>query len=297
MGRDIPAEAQQPIDDWPGAGSVPSVLQPFQSIFQETEAERLALEKVAIEPAEERRIGDAQLNTYLASLKQRQIRVFERGRDVEYVRALVELVRGRMKRGKQYPKIRVLVADTESTDARAFPGGAIVVMTGLLNFAESEAAMVGVLGHELSHIDHGHQLRQVRAIAIASDAWRGANLNLQDVQDNVVIMARNVARPFHADDEAAADADGARWAFELGYEPLELARLFETLRRRDERGVNGGRQNVPGFLRSHPSYENRLASIRGLAVELQRDKPGDLLYVGRANLRQRVARAEREFAE
>jgi predicted Zn-dependent protease len=153
------------------------------------------------------------------------------------------------------------------------------------------------LGHELSHIDHGHQLRQIRAIAMANEAWRSGSFELQSLQDNLVLMARNVARPFHAEDEAVADTDGASWAFELGYEPLELARLFERLRLRDERGPEIGRQYLPGFLHSHPSYENRLASIRALATELRRIKPVGELYVGRANLKQRVTRADREFAE
>jgi predicted Zn-dependent protease len=170
-------------------------------------------------------------------------------------------------------------------------------MRGLLNFAESEAALVGVLGHELSHIDHGHQLRQRRAIAMANDGWRSGNFELQSLQDNLVLMARNIARPFHAEDEAVADADGATWAYELGYEPLELARLLEGLRRRDERGPVDGRQYVPSFLHSHPTYENRQASIRALAAELQRSKPNSKLYVGQANLKQRVTRADREFAE
>ena len=38
------------------------------------------------------------------------------------------------------------------------PGGTLIFFRGILDFAGSEAALVGVIGHELSHLDHGHQL-------------------------------------------------------------------------------------------------------------------------------------------
>ena len=68
-------------------------------------------------------------------------------------------------------RFEVFWADSKETDARAFPGGSIVVMRGLVEFAQSEAALVGVLAHELSHIDHGHQLRQARAMKLAKRGW------------------------------------------------------------------------------------------------------------------------------
>ena len=99
----------------------------------------------------------------------------------------------------------------------------------MIEFAESEAALVGVLGHELSHIDHGHQLRMARAMKLAQGGWNFESGNPQDMQQHILLMTKNFARPFRPEDEATADRDGATWAFELGYEPREMARLFKRL--------------------------------------------------------------------
>ena len=66
---------------------------------------------------------------------------------------------------------------------------------------------------------------------------------------------------------------------------------------RQPRAQANGRAFMPSFLLTHPSYNNRSATIRERASELQRAAPGATLYVGRANLEQRVTRKNREFAE
>jgi Zn-dependent protease with chaperone function len=292
-----PATAQQPLDPWQMTVPNNPIVQQFNSFLNEPEAERNRIESVEVDFNEERRIGEADLATYLSTLKTRGIRVVERGRDFEYVSSLVDLIRPRMKRTDRYPKFRVVIAETKATDARAFPGGSIIIMTGLIELAESEAALVCILGHELSHIDHGHQLRRARAMQLASREWQSGKFNPHDLQGNLQLMARNVARPYHADDEAVADVDGATWAFELGYQPLELAKLFERLAARQGQTQARNRASLPSFLLSHPSYANRLETIRERSAHLQRNTPAAKLYVGRENLTKRVPRRERKFPE
>src|SRR3984893_6684639 len=48
------------------------------------------------------------------------------------------------------------VIDSPDINAFALPGGQIFVMTGLLNFAQSEAELAAVVGHEISHVDQRH---------------------------------------------------------------------------------------------------------------------------------------------
>jgi predicted Zn-dependent protease len=263
--------------------------------FGETQAEREAMEAVAIDAGEERRIGDLALESYLASLRRERISVTQKGRDAEYVSALVQSVRPRMRNARRYEAVRVYVADSKGTDARAFPGGSIVVMTGLIELAQTEAALVGVLGHELSHIDHGHQLRMARAIEMAQTGWDMTNGGPQAMQERILLMTKNFARPFRAEDEAAADRDGVTWALELGYAPLELAGLLERLDERAKQRPGRAGISLPSFLLTHPPNAERLAAIRALSAEMQAGRPGVRPYVGRENLRRRIPRSVRVF--
>ena len=110
---------------------------------------------------------------------------------------------------------------------------------------------------------------------------------------NIMLMTKQFARPFRAEDEAAADLDGAKWMHALGYDPQELADVF---RRMDQRSpANSAR--MPSFLRTHPYHAERYAAIKEFADEARKRRPEAKLYVGAENLRRRVPRSVREFAE
>ncbi len=201
--------------------------------------------------------------------------------DSRYVSQLVAAIRPRMRRAARYRRIRVVVLDSPRTDARAFPGGTVLVHRGLLDFAGSEAALVGVLGHELSHIDHGHQLRQMKMAQLARKSNRTAAAFLQDGLQ----LGRSFLRPFRPEDEAAADADGAQWAFDLGYDPDALADMFLRMHRRDQSDQRAGQ--VPSFLRSHPYHIDRYRALQKQSQRLRLEQPQKSLRVGAENLKQR----------
>ncbi|MFM7071304.1 MAG: hypothetical protein ACKO38_05855 [Planctomycetota bacterium] len=102
------------------------------------EDERATLRKVEIGLEEERRVGSAAVEGFLADLRRRDIAVARDGRDVAYLEKLVERLRPRMRNAGRYPRIRVLVANNTWTDARSFPGGTLVFFRGLMEFAGSE---------------------------------------------------------------------------------------------------------------------------------------------------------------
>ena len=100
-------------------------------------------------------------------------------------------------------------------------------------------------------------------------------------------------RPFRPHEESEADADGAKWAWQLGYEPMQLARLFQRLQQRD-----AGQANLkPSFLRSHPIHADRFQAITQQANQLKTQTPEAKYYVGIENLRERIPRTKREFDE
>ncbi len=278
----------------------PQEMPDFQEMFnrlfgQEREEDKKALAKIEVSLREEQQVGETAVRAYLAHLKGRGIRAVTRGKDVDYLRALVETIRPLMKNPKRYPRIRIYLAQSSRCDARSFPGGTLVFFRGLLETAGSEAAVVAIVGHELSHFDRGHQLWRLRRIKLAEQTFSGdpKGVSPERFFTSGTTMLQIFTRPFRPEYEAEADRDGARWAYAAGYDPREMARLFLRLR---DRAKN---QPVPvfSFLQTHPAPENRHRAIMELYEKLRLEKPQQKLYVGKENLRRRVTRARQEFKE
>ena len=142
---------------------------------------------------EEEQFGEQALDQFLADLRRQNIRVVSRGKDVEHLRKLVALIRPQMQHADRYRSITVLVADTPETDARCFPGGILVLFRGLLEESQNEDALVGVIGHELSHIDHGHQLRYLKSMKLAQRTFTsGMPADPRSMMNNTMLMTEHL---------------------------------------------------------------------------------------------------------
>lgn len=264
----------------------------FEHFFGPSDAEdQAALAAVKIEPQEERRLGNAAADAYMHELRSRGVRVTTRGAVVQYLRKLVETLQPRLQNHDRYRTVKVYLADSPQVDARSFPGGTIVVFRGLLDFADSEAALVGVLGHELSHFDRGHQLLPLKRIKLARQAVDGAaTADLKHMLAAGGQMARLFGRPFRPEDEAQADEDGATWAYQSGYDPREMARLFLRMHEREQ--AKNQPNFMPAFLRTHPFSIDRYRAIMTHYENLAREQPSETLHVGRKNLARRIPCSE-----
>ncbi len=262
---------------------------------EETQEERRRLQAVEVTLTEERRLGDAAVEQFLRNLKEQGVAVADRGRDVDYLRRLVETLQPHMKNTTRYRRIKIYVVDSPLTDARSFPGGTLVFFRGMLEFAENEAALAGVVGHELSHLDRGHQLAPLRRAKLAQVAFSGQNgASLEQLFTRGISLMRGFAQPFRPEDEAEADHDGATWAYRAGYDPREMAKLFLAMHRRD---AGKGPAWQPAFFRTHPFHMDRCHAVNARHDELQRVEPNDSLYLGQVNLERRIVRSQQEFLE
>ncbi|MBI3986777.1 MAG: M48 family metalloprotease [Lentisphaerae bacterium] len=271
----------------------------FEAMFEQffggdNQADRETIARVPVSVREEQEVGGRAWQAYAEELRRRRIKVTTRGKDAEYVQRLVEELHPRLRNADRYSKIRTYVADTPSTDAHSFPGGTLVFDRGLIDYAGSEAALVGIVGHELSHLDHGHQLQMVRQVKLAGETFSGrTGSSPERFLQNGALLMKAFLRPLRPEDETQADRDGATWAFESGYDPREFAALFLKLH---ERGREPG-AGMPGFLRSHPYHLDRHRALVDLCHELQARDPGRKLYLGQENLRRRLTRAQHKFEE
>ncbi|HEV8138751.1 MAG TPA: M48 family metallopeptidase [Pyrinomonadaceae bacterium] len=175
----------------------------------------------------------------------------------------------------QHPEFRYYFRVINASDINAFalPGGPMYVNRGMIQAARSEGEMAGVMAHELSHVALRHGTAQatkaqkyglLAGIAgIAGTIFGGPGLG-QVAQGSVGVYFLKFSREY----ETEADLLGARIMANAGYDPRELANMFQTIQRQ---GGGGG-----GFFSDHPSPANRYERINQEAQSLQvRNVPRD----------------------
>ena len=260
-----------------------------QAFGEDSAADRQTLEKIAVTVDEERQLGKQILQSGLASLKDSGITVDSSGKDVEYLSSLVETLKPFMKNKNRYPAIQVMVARSPKVDARSCPGGTLIFFEGLLDAAGSEAALIGIVGHELSHLDRGHQLLPIKRMKLMEKSFSSQqNLN-QFLQSGPGLM-KLWAKPYRPEDERDADDDGVTWSLAAGYDPREMAKLFPK---------KVGKNSVTGampwatFFQSHPDNGERVKSIHARYAKWAKMNPkSEPLFIGQENLAQRVSRRQ-----
>ena len=181
-------------------------------------------------------------------------------------RALVEKVGARLiastaARETPYEFKFHLLADMQTVNAFALPGGQIFITEALFRRLKSEDQLAGVLGHEMGHVVARHSNEQMASSRMWSGLAQGLGVLLSDGHSNSgAQMANMVAQwrvmKFSRDDESEADALGVRFMMQAGCNPEALIGVMEILAQ-----VSGGANNSD-FMSSHPNPANRMEHIR-----------------------------------
>lgn len=154
-----------------------------------------------------------------------------------------------------------LLADTETVNAFALPGGQIFITEALFRRLKSEDQLAGVLGHEMGHVVGRHSNEQMANSQLWSGLAQGLGVLLSDGHNNSGAQIANMVAQwrvmkFSRDDESESDALGVRFMMQAGYNPEALIGVMEILAQ-----VSGG-ANKSDFMSSHPNPENRMEHIR-----------------------------------
>jgi beta-barrel assembly-enhancing protease len=155
-----------------------------------------------------------------------------------------------------------VLADPQTVNAFALPGGQIFITAGLLSRLKSEDQLAGVLGHEVGHVVHRHSAQQmakssfyqglVGAVATATtDPYSGMGGG-QIAQ----YVAQIQEMKFGRNDELQSDEFGVKYMIQSGYNPEAMIEVMEIL------AAAGGGKQRDEFMSSHPSPDNRIAKIK-----------------------------------
>lgn len=151
-----------------------------------------------------------------------------------------------------------IVKRDDIQNAFCTPGGYIYIYTGLIKYLDSKSALAGVLGHEMAHADKRHsteQLTKIYGIQTLLDIALGEDQGLISE-----VATQLVALKFSRNNETEADESSVNYLCPTRYEADGAAIFFEKLEQ-------DGAASPPEFLSTHPSPDNRVENIKGLAAQ------------------------------
>jgi hypothetical protein len=172
--------------------------------------------------------------------------------------------------GEKYP-YQFHVTNLSDVNAFALPGGFMYVNRGLIELVATEGQLAGVMAHEMAHVALRHQTNQVSkaylaraGVGILGGIFGGPNsLGIMRALGGLGLNA--LFLKFSRTAESQADLVGAQMMSRAGYDPREMADMFELLRR--QAGRDPGRLQT--FLSDHPAPVDREARVRREAARLR----------------------------
>lgn len=166
-------------------------------------------------------------------------------------------------RGKDGFSLHFRKGGSLGPNAFALPDGSIVLTDELANLASGRDAVLGVLAHEIGHVEREHSLRQLyRAAGIAAlimliggDIGSGA-------EDILVQGSALAALSYSRGQESEADRFSVELMGKAGKDPAALVIFLEMIRDRFE--AKGGSD----FLSTHPATQGRIDEVRRFAEQI-----------------------------
>jgi hypothetical protein len=166
--------------------------------------------------------------------------------------------------------INATVLNSKEVNAFALPGGYIYIQRGLLEAAEDEAQLAGVIAHEIAHAAARHGHRLMRRATIAGIMYQAAQLAALVLTGGVAGIGTYYALQYgfyglglvlsldllgiSREFELEADVLGVQYAWNAGYDTSGFIRFFDKMATRE------GYVNGASWFRTHPPFYERMVT-------------------------------------
>jgi Zn-dependent protease with chaperone function len=218
---------------------------------------------------------DLQLGQQAATQVEQQLPLMRDDEVTSYVegvgRRLVEAIPPSLQRAEF--KYTFKAINVREINAFALPGGPMYVNRGMLEAAHNEGEVAGVMAHEISHVVLRHGTAQASKatkyevgsiVGAIAGAVIGGRLGTVVAEGARFGLGASFLR-FGREYERQADIEGAQIMARAGYDPRDMANMFQTIQKQS-RGSGG-----PEWLSDHPDPGNRseyiLKEAQSLRVE------------------------------
>lgn len=217
---------------------------------------------------------DVELGRDASAEAEKQLRVLRDARVDAYLNRLGRRLAAQAP-GYEFPYQFAAINDG-SINAFALPGGFLYINRGLIEAAENEAQLAGVVAHEIGHVALRHGTNQLskalllRApLMVLGGVFGGGSGSLagQLAQLGLAVGFSAVFLKYSRTAETQADILATQILYDTGYQPREVALFFQKIER-----TGGGGRGIE-FFSDHPSPQNRVQRVEEEASRLG-SKPG-----------------------
>lgn len=168
--------------------------------------------------------------------------------------------------------LHVRVLDSREINAFALPGGFVFVERGLLEAADDESELAGVIAHELAHDTARHSAKMMRRATIAGIFYQAAQAAAMILTGGIASIGMYYALQYgfyglglvldlkllgvNRDYELEADQLGVQYAWKAGYDTSGFVRFF------DKMATRMGYVNGVSWFRTHPPFYQRMVQTQ-----------------------------------
>ncbi|MDD5091387.1 MAG: M48 family metalloprotease [Candidatus Wallbacteria bacterium] len=187
----------------------------------------------------------------------------------EYIRRVEEIgSRVAAQSPRQDVKWRFRVVRDNDLNAFAVPGGYIYVNEGTVKATEGDdAALAGVLAHEVGHVTSRHSIHALERTLLFQrilDISKSSEID-KNKQNLLIAYAFLQELPISRENEYEADQWGVHLTHRAGYDPAGLVRFFDLLQKK----YGGSSSKLGVLLSTHPATPDRIGHANGIIAGLQ----------------------------
>lgn len=174
------------------------------------------------------------------------------------------------------------VIDDKEVNAFSLPGGHIYVNSGLIELAESDDEIAGVLAHEVAHASHHHMMQLIRKqtsvdrfVALITLAGILTNMKSQDLNNllyGAQMLKTGKMSGYTMEAERDADRTAVAYLAKSQYKPEGILTFMSKLDAKNDANPT----LTLGIYQDHPAPFRRVASIakamkeEGIKVDLRK---------------------------
>jgi predicted Zn-dependent protease len=160
--------------------------------------------------------------------------------------------------GNAYQWDYMILNAPTTVNAAAIAGGRIIVYTGILPVAQTDAGLGTILGHEVGHVMAHHTAERYSQDQLVNVA--GALAGASGGGDLATLAILGLGQvgfllPYSRAQESEADHIGVLLMAKAGYDPRESVALWRRM-------SQGGGSRGPEYLSTHPNPETRITQLQ-----------------------------------
>ncbi len=162
--------------------------------------------------------------------------------------------------GEKYP-YQFKVVNDRTINAFALPGGPVYIHRGVIEAADTESQLAGVIAHEISHVALRHGTNQASKayvaqvpLAILGGALGSNSAGAVLAQLGAGFAMNSLLLKYSRTAESQADTMGTQILYDSGYDPRAMAQFFEKIQS-DQTG------RTVEFFSNHPSPDHRIDRV------------------------------------